>query len=106
IRVVDWENTERDFDVSEGSETEARIATFYYPHWTANVNGNAAAISKADDGTILIPLPAESAHVTLTFREPSLYRVAAVISLAAWLVLFAVLIFLSVKHSTFDIRHS
>lgn len=100
VHIADWENTARDFDVSEGAETKARIATFYYPHWQADVNGNAVTIAKADDGTMLIPLPAGSSHVTLTFREPPLYRAAAVISAAAWVALILLLIFFSIKRDS------
>lgn len=85
--IVSWNSTEKEFNVSAGEEASSlRVATFYYPHWKATVNGRDASIEAADDSSILIPLPAEPARVRLYFSEPYFVRIANFISLAIWLI--------------------
>lgn len=92
IEVKDWQTETRSFNVVEGSVVKARIATFYYPHWQATVNGVSVEIEKDENGVMLVPLPAEKSVVHLEFKEPLAVKIASVISISAWLfILFAVL---------------
>ncbi len=90
--ISEWENTERRFNVQPGEATNARIATFYYQYWKAEVNGAPVEVGMNDDGTISIPLPAEDATVRLYFSEPAFLDVAKGISLLAWLSMFAAMV--------------
>lgn len=92
--VTDWQPEERSFTVEAGTATAARIATFYYPHWQATVNGAAVEVGKDANGAILIPLPAEKATVKLVFQDPPTIRAASFVSLAAWLFIFLAAVFL------------
>jgi hypothetical protein len=85
-QVTDWQPTQREIMFSAGNPTDARIATFYYPHWKATVNGQLTELRLADDGTMLVPLPPEQANVKIWFQEPLQVRLASYLSLFMWLV--------------------
>lgn len=85
--IIKWESEEREFEVFAGTPTNARIATFYYPHWHATVNGEQVKIERNDDGTISIPLSAEHSKVSLSFVEPFLLKTAKIVSFASFLIL-------------------
>ncbi len=86
-RATRWESEIREFAVEKGEPQSLRVATFYHPHWRADVNGFPAEVVNADDGTILIPVGANAAHVKLYFEEPRKLKVALVISIATWIFL-------------------
>jgi hypothetical protein len=87
VNVNQWEPQRREFRVAPGSETEARVRTFYYPHWTAQADGKRLPTYAAKDGALMISLPAEAVTVRLEFTEPPRTRIAALVSLAGWLVI-------------------
>ncbi|MEO7673978.1 MAG: 6-pyruvoyl-tetrahydropterin synthase-related protein [Pyrinomonadaceae bacterium] len=87
VTVASWKSETRSFVVEAGEVNEARIATFYHPYWKAAVNGVETAVSKDDSGVLLVSIPAESAEVWLTFREPFPIRAAKVVSLVSWLII-------------------
>src|SRR5690606_2103006 len=39
VEIADWNPEQRSFTVEAGAPVSARIATFYYPRWKAEVNG-------------------------------------------------------------------
>jgi chromate transport protein ChrA len=81
VNVSSWERERRTFEVGPGAtETEARVRTFYYPHWQATAQGRVLPVRAADDGALLISLPADAVSVELEFREPTRSRVAAATS--------------------------
>lgn len=87
VQINNWTATDREFQISEGSPGEARIATFYHPNWKANVNGGDVEIKRDENGAILIPLPKEKSNVKLTFVEPQSVQVGGWIALSVWLSL-------------------
>ncbi len=81
VSVNSWEPERRTFEVGPGAAaTEARVRTFYYPHWQATANGQVLPVRAADDGALLVSLPADAVSVELEFREPARSRVAAATS--------------------------
>lgn len=70
VEVAEWKSDDRSFVVTDGPETELRIAMFYYPFWNATVNGQATSVKPADDGTLLIAVPAQRSTVRLFFAQP------------------------------------
>lgn len=90
ISVINWKPQFREFEISEGTKTNARIATFYYPYWKATVNGNKVEIERAEDGTILIPLASDNSKVQLIFTEPYLIKTASFVSAISWILLLLV----------------
>lgn len=93
-----WQSENRKLTVSEGQPTKARIATFYYPHWRAKVNGIPVEIEKDENGVMLIPVPSEKSTVELFFQEPLEVKIASIISIASWLLLLSAFIFLKYKN--------
>jgi len=90
VTTESWESERRQFKVAGGPETEVRVRTYYYPLWQATANGQTLPTRAAEDGAILISLPAVAADVTLTFQEPARVRYAELISLLGWLAIGAV----------------
>jgi uncharacterized membrane protein len=87
VRIADWQPEMRVFDLSPGTEQQARIKTFYYPHWKATAAGNELSVTPAEDGAMLVSLPQEAVTVTLKFVEPMRTRVAAFVTLVGWLLI-------------------
>ena len=91
--VTNWKPEERDFTIKAGEQGFARVATFWYPRWRAEVNGTLVEVSHDDNGAILIPIPAQEATVRLWFQEPAAITLAAVLSMLTWLLLILSLAF-------------
>ena len=87
IPVIDWGYTKRSFEVDDGPEQEARIRTFYYPHWIASAEGARLQTRPDKDGALLVSIPDRKHKIDLEFVEPRLISVTGVISIAAWLVI-------------------
>jgi hypothetical protein len=99
IEVDQWSSLDRRFRVSAGDDAYARIATFYYPHWAAEIDGFPRAVEKDTNGVILIKLSRDDAEVRLHFREPAYVQVVRIISAAAWASLVAALLLLLIASS-------
>lgn len=94
VTIESWQPEERSFTIAGGTPTKARIATFYYPRWQAEVNGKVVNIEQDENGVILIPLSAETSAVKLSFKEPPEIRIASVFSIFVWLFITAILLLL------------
>jgi 4-amino-4-deoxy-L-arabinose transferase-like glycosyltransferase len=75
----------RVFSVSAGEAGEARVRTYYYPLWRASTGGQQLAVRPADDGVLLVRVPAEATTITVEFVEPLRSRISGVISFVALL---------------------
>jgi hypothetical protein len=93
VRTSKWDALRRRFEVGPGSSVEARVSTFYYPHWIAAANGRVLPTRPDVDGALLISLPPEAVTVDLTFREPPRTKVSTVASIISWTLLASLLIF-------------
>ncbi len=85
--VKQWEPSLRKIEVAPGNEKFMRVATYYYPHWKADVNGSPAIIKPDEHGAILISLPKESSNVKLEFVEPIEFQIAHWVSIFSTLLL-------------------
>jgi uncharacterized membrane protein len=99
VKINVWKPENRQFVISSGTALNARLATFYYPHWHAEVNGNPVEIQKADDGTMLIPLENKQSSVKIFFQEPWLIKIGSILSILTWLGLFSGLVKISLFSS-------
>jgi hypothetical protein len=88
-----WGPLNRSFEVGSGSSMDARVATFYYPHWVAFANGKSLATRPGADGALMILLPPEAATIDLEFHEPTRAKVSVVVSIISWTLLAVLLIF-------------
>jgi hypothetical protein len=89
VTVSAWEPERRTFHVGAGKATDARVRTFYYPLWKASVEGKPLPIRPAQDGAILISLPAEAVTIDLVFLEPWRSTVSVVLSAIGWFLIAA-----------------
>lgn len=90
VTIGSWGPEHRTFRIGSGPAMEARVRTYYYPHWTATSKGKSLGIRPSDDGALLITLPPEETDVELEFREPRRVGIARFVSGFAW-ILIAVL---------------
>lgn len=91
FNIEKWSAETRIFTIGQGRAGRATVATFYYPHWQATVNGQTTEISPTEDGLISLNIPAETSEVKLHFQEPRFVIATFYISGLMW---FLILIFL------------
>ncbi len=92
LTIKSWEPERRIFGVSAGAATDARVQTFFYPHWQASAEGRALAIRPDQNGAMVIALPKEAATITLEFHEPKRVRYAAGLTLIGWVLIGGLLL--------------
>ena len=92
VEINEWDAERRTFTVGEGDPGDVRVATFYYPYWTAAVEGRDLDVRSDPDGVIILPVDAERSKVTLRFQEPGLNGLVSWISVAAWLFILGFLV--------------
>jgi hypothetical protein len=92
LTIKSWEPERRVFQVNAGAATDARVQTFFYPHWQASAAGRALAIHPDQNGALLIALPKEAATITLEFHEPKRVTYAAEVTLIGWVLIGGLLI--------------
>jgi hypothetical protein len=88
VAIVEWGSEHRKFTVGEGPAGDVRVATFYYPYWTASVNGQDVEVRADHYGAILVPIGPEPSDIHFRFQEPVRYAALSYVSLAIWLILF------------------
>ncbi|HEU4832889.1 MAG TPA: hypothetical protein VFS90_00685, partial [Pyrinomonadaceae bacterium] len=87
VTVNAWGPEHRNFSVAAGPATEARVRTFYYPHWTATNEAGTLATRPDNDGALLISLPSNATSVALDFREPRKTKISTMSSLSGLIII-------------------
>ena len=87
VTVASWQPEQRKFSVAAGPVTEARVRTFYYPHWTAKSEAGILDTRPDADGALLVSLPSDATSVELEFREPSKTKFSTMSSLGGLIVI-------------------
>lgn len=87
VVVTSWLPELRTFQLGPGEAVEARVRTFYYPHWKAEANGQSLAVRPDLDGALLISVPANAVSINLKFQEPRRVWVARVACAIGWIVI-------------------
>jgi len=87
VTVSSWRPEHRRFSVAAGPATEARVRTFYYPHWTATSEASVLATRPDKDGALLISLPQNATTVDLDFREPRKTKISTMSSLSGLMII-------------------
>jgi 6-pyruvoyl-tetrahydropterin synthase related domain len=87
VTVSSWQPEHRKFSVTAGPATEARVRTFYYPHWTATSEAGSLPIRPDKDGALLISLPQNATSVELDFREPRKTKISTMSSLSGLIII-------------------
>ena len=87
-RTISWQPEKRVFEVDARTPAVLRIATTYYPGWTAESGGrNIDIIAEKKTGTMLIGLDKGRHSVSLSFGDTPLRRAAKYVSLISCLTL-------------------
>jgi hypothetical protein len=89
VNVSAWQPEHRTFSVAAGPATEARVRTFYYPHWTATSEGRTLSTRPDKDGALLISLPQNATSIALDFREPQKTNFSTITSLSGLILIGA-----------------
>jgi 6-pyruvoyl-tetrahydropterin synthase related domain len=84
LTIQSWEPERRVFSVSAGHPIDARVRTFFYPHWKANAGDRALGVHPDQNGALVVALPAEPSTVILEFREPLRVHYAAGLTILGW----------------------
>lgn len=92
INITSWEPEHRKFSLTAGTATEARIRTFYYPHWVATNESGILPARPDKDGALLITIPQNATTVELHFREPRKSNFSTMTSLSGLIVIGALLL--------------
>ena len=92
VTVENWQAEHRRFSVTAGPLTEARVKTFYYPHWVAKNDANVLATRSDNDGALLISLPTNATTIDLDFREPARTKFSTTASLSGLIIIGALLL--------------
>jgi len=87
VEIESWAPERRVFRIGPGPAVEARIRTFFYPHWSATAGGQTLPVQADSDGAMLIAVPESAVTVTLEFREPARVRRSGALSLCGWLAI-------------------
>jgi len=87
VSVSSWRPEHRKFSVAAGPATEARVRTFYYPHWTARSEAGILPTRPDKDGALLISLPQNATSVELDFREPRKTKISTMSSLSGLIII-------------------
>lgn len=92
VSITSWQGEQREFSVGPGSATEARIRTFYYPHWTATSDRRILATRPDKDGALLVSVPQDATSVQLNFREPRRTKFSTITSLGGLMMIGALVL--------------
>lgn len=85
IEIEDWKSQSRRIKTIAPTASTLRISTFYYPGWTALINGREIPIDiEKDSGAMLLSLPSGENTVLLEFRDTPLRKVAKWISILSF----------------------
>ena len=87
VMVSSWQPEHRKFSVGAGPVTEARVRTFYYPHWIATSEAGILRTRPDKDGALLISLPQNATSVELDFREPRKTKISTMSSLSGLIII-------------------
>ena len=92
VTVTNWRPEHRSFSVAAGPATEARVKTFYYPHWVAKSNAGILPTRPDTDGALLISLRPNATSVNLDFREPAKTKFSTTASLSGLIIIGALFV--------------
>jgi uncharacterized membrane protein YfhO len=93
FEIKSWNSTDRTFTLEAGTSGQVEIATLYYPHWKAEVNGQTVEVSPSRIGLISFPVSSEKSEVKVYFEEPNFVKTAYLLSAFGWLLMPFIFLF-------------
>jgi hypothetical protein len=92
IRIERWTAEERNLRVTSKEPLRLAVRLLNYPAWRVEINGKAVTPRRAEtDGSMVVPLPAGTERITARFVRTADRKVGIAISIAAMLILLALL---------------
>jgi len=92
VRTISWTSTKHEYAVTAGAATQVMDSTYYFPGWTALIDGHETPVTPAPTfGMISFTIPAGRHIVALELRQTPVRRFALLVSLVT-LLSFAVVI--------------
>lgn len=104
VQVTSWKPEQRQFQLSTGAETEARVRTYYYPLWKATSSGKSLVVRPTDDGALSISVPADTTSVDLSFKEPRRVMITRLISLFGWILILTLCVWSLIRPAQNNLR--
>lgn len=92
VTVMSWQSEHRKFSVAAGTAAEARVRTFYYPHWRAKNESGVLTTRSDSDGALLVSLPQNATSIELDFQEPRRTQFSTITSLSGLIIIGALAI--------------
>ena len=91
--ITEWKAHERTLFTNGDTDLTLQLSTFYFPGWTAEIDGNNYNIKvEKDSGSMLLEVPKGRHEVRLIFKDTQVRRSGKIISM---ITLFSMLIFLA-----------
>jgi hypothetical protein len=92
VEVLEWSAERKVFSVEPGQGTDVRLKTYYYPYWLAFANNQKLTTVRADDGALMVRVPAEKTTVEVRFTEPMSSYIAGSVSVVTLLMIVLLLV--------------
>lgn len=93
VVINDWQSEKRHMSIAEGSETEVRLRTYYYPLWKAfqlkDGQRLPLPVNAAGDGTLVVSIPPENTEIEVLIVETPIVRSALFVSALGGLLFFS-----------------
>jgi hypothetical protein len=82
IDVDSWQSERRVISIRAATDTVIRVATYFYPGWTAEIDGEKMPVYMEETtGAILVNIPAGYHHLVMQFHDTPLRFGAKIVSL-------------------------
>jgi len=86
--ITEWKAHERTLFTYGDTDLTVQLSTFYFPGWTAEIDGNNYNIKvEKDSGSMLLEVPKGRHEVRLIFKDTQVRRSGKIISMITFLLL-------------------
>lgn len=94
IDIIEWKSNKRLLSTDGDTNLRLKLSTFYYPAWTARIDGiYIGIIVERETGSMLIEVPEGRHKVELTFEDTPVRYYGKVVSVISLVVLFLVYLY-------------
>jgi len=94
IDIIEWESNKRLLSTDGNTDLRLKLSTFYYPGWTARIDGiYSGIIVERETGSMLIEVPEGRHKVEFIFEDTPVRYYGKVVSVISLIVLFLVYLY-------------
>ena len=93
VEVLEWAPEHKRFRIEAGTQTDATVKLYYYPHWKATSQNLALKTRPDDEGKLVVEIPPEEATVSVDFVEPPSSFAATIVSCLGLIICVVLIIF-------------